>query len=153
MLFLSCYNVFSYFYITLRTIRQVRLDLKKRCQVLGVLLIYLTVVSAHIFYLPRITSTSALTYNTVLKRKIEHARSVNCLQRTDKAVFKENIKGPASAAMLTSIHFSSAGLKAVNLPVLLLSSKERSLHNRRYSYLSFCLLRIWSLSFRQLTFK
>jgi hypothetical protein len=122
----------------------VRPDWKKRCQVLGVLLIYLIVVSAHIFYLPRITSASAYTYNAVFKRKIENIQPVNSLQRTDKAIFKENIKGPVSAPQLTYIHFFLAEPKANNNkpPVVFLSSTARSLHNQRYSYLSFCLLRI-----------
>jgi hypothetical protein len=120
----------------------VRLDFKKRCQIFGVLLIYLTVVSAHIFYLPRITSASAYTYNSVFKRKIENIQSVNSLERTDKAVFKENVKSPVSALPLTYLNVTFAKPEEGNLHARSLLLKARSLHNQRYSYLSFCIFRI-----------
>ena len=120
-----------------------KIDFKKRCQILGVLLIYLTVVSAHIFYLPSTTaSVTTCSYNSVFKRKIENIRSLNRLERTDKATFKETIKSTSSDMPLVNLNFLFTQPKVHDTHAASSFLKARSFHNLRYSYISICTFRI-----------
>jgi hypothetical protein len=114
----------------------------KRFQVLIVLMIYLLVVITHIFYLPHVTSVSGLSYNSIFKRKCENVQAVTGLDRVARAIFKvqAKIKAPDvrdiySAAIPTDLKVENPSNKAITL-------NFHPCYNSRYSYLSFCRLRI-----------
>lgn len=118
------------------------MDVKKRFLILGVLLMYLAVVSTHIFYLPRATSVNSYSKNAIFKRKFENIHALNNLERTYKAVIKETIKSPASILADALICTPIDRYKTKNLLVQSAVPQARAFHNLRYSYRSLCVMRI-----------
>ena len=114
----------------------------KRCKVLSIMVIYLLVVLAHIFYLPRITPATTQTTNSIFKRKLEKAQSLNCFERTAKATFKETIKSLVAETPLAYLDILFAEPQIKNQDANFFLSDSRSHYNHRYSYLSYCTFRV-----------
>ncbi|HTE01184.1 MAG TPA: hypothetical protein VK668_17985 [Mucilaginibacter sp.] len=116
--------------------------MSKRWQILSISLIYLMVALTHVFYLPRITSVTTQTHNSIFKRKIEKVHTVNYLERTAKAVFKETVKSPSSNLPIVYLNSVFIGLKVENPQIKSFILNSRSFKNHRYSYLSYCTFRV-----------
>jgi len=114
----------------------------KRFQVLIVLMIYLLVVITHIFYLPHVTPLSNNSYNSIFKRKCENVQAITGLDRVAKAIFK--VRARSKAPHVTNIHSTviPTDFKVENSSNRTITLNSRACYNSRYSYLSFCHLRI-----------
>ena len=106
---------------------------------MGVLLIYLVVVLAHIFYLPSITTAIESAH---VKNRSEKVQPVNHLERTDKAIFKEDIKGKTGGPQLIFLVLLFVAPAAKKLNENAFPLNTHSFCSQRYAYLSFCVFRI-----------
>jgi hypothetical protein len=114
----------------------------KRCLTLSVMLIYLLVVSTHIFCLPRITYKTPHSHNSIFKRKVENIQSCNGLSRIDKAVFKQSTKCVILSSVRSFPILILKDCKIKNLSNKIFELNSRSFCNNRYSYISLSVFRI-----------
>jgi len=110
----------------------------RRFQTFGLLLVYLLVVSVHVFFLPKITSGTLTTHHQTFKRKIENVQSFNKLERTDKAIIKNSVNCEAFSSLRTV--FTKPGIS--NQKVIAIRLRNQVLQNKRHAYLSYCMFRI-----------
>jgi len=118
---------------------------KTRYHILYVTLIYLVATLGNIFFLPQITSagTRTRTYNSLHKRKIEHASAVNCLERGAKAAFfKDPSKNLSTDLPLVYLDYTYSSYEVSGAKLATFISNSRSYNNQRYSYLSLKVFRI-----------
>jgi len=119
--------------------------MKTRYHILYVTLIYLVATLGNVFFLPQITSagTRNHTYNSLHKRKIEHASAVNCLERGAKAAFlKDPSKKISVDQPLAYLNFTYTNYEISGAQLATFISNSRSYNNQRYSYLSLKVFRI-----------
>jgi len=110
----------------------------RRFQTVGLLLVYLLVVSVHVFFLPKITSGTLTTHQQTFKRKIENVQSFNKLERTDKAV----IKNSASCEVFSILRTVFTNTGNSNQKVITFRLRNQVLQNKRRAYLSYCMFLI-----------
>jgi len=112
-----------------------------RCLVLPVAGLYLFVALSHIFFLSNTTLARTDAIQLTINSKLKNGRTANYVQRTDKAVFKENKKEFQSDLPPLSLnyHFSEK-----HIPVYSTWHFAGWLlfYDRRYTYLLFLVLRI-----------
>lgn len=114
----------------------------KRCQVLGVMLIYLFAALTHIFFLTPEHSSINHTHNSIFKRKIEAIHNSSLVERTAKATFKETIKSLLAEVPLTYLDLFIINHQAKSPGLKISFSISRHNSNSRYSYISFCIFRV-----------
>ena len=129
----------------MRSLYEQKKNMEKRFQIMSVLLIYLMVVSANVFFLPVITSAPGSTPYSAFARTIENLQPVKYVERTDKAIVKETLNITSSILLLTCLAVLISGFRFKDPNIGAILSNVRLLQNQRYSYLSFCVFRIWCL--------
>jgi len=123
-------------------VERVKQNMIKSGLVLAVLLVYVLVISTHIFYLPRITVYTSHNTNSIFKRKNENVQTTNGLDRIDRATFKNGTTTLIQGGGCIDVSSQPSELNFENNFQKIRLVNTNTFCQHRHIYLSCCVFRI-----------